>query len=374
MIPFHSAYHSRQTHAAQLAEQAQFSGLIFNPGRSLYYLTGLQFHLMERPVVAILSIHSEPVIILPELEMSKLTGAPYPLRAFSYSDDPSTWAKAFHSGVEAAQVGNGRFGVESTSLRVLELRYLEQAAPEAGFESADEILCDLRICKSPDELWSMRKAVAIAQSALTAILPAIKPGVTEKELASELTMQLLRAGSLPEMPFSPIVASGPNSANPHAAPSDRAIAPGDLLLFDWGASCDGYISDLTRTFVIGKAEPELAKIAEIVQAANAAGCATAGPGVAAEAIDLAARRIIENAGYGKAFFHRTGHGIGLDAHETPYIRQGNRQPLRPGMTFTVEPGIYLSGIGGVRIEDNVAIHADGAEVMSNLPRSLETLG
>jgi Xaa-Pro dipeptidase len=201
----------------------------------------------------------------------------------------------------------------------------------------------------------------------------VKIGITEAELASELTLILLRHGSDPVFTFPPIISFGPNTANPHSFPSERKLAAGDLLLFDWGAIYQGYASDITRTFAIRKVEPEMAQIAQIVQQANAAARALAAPGVAAGDIDLAARQVIEQAGYGKFFTHRTGHGLGMEIHEPPYIRSGSSFFLQLGMTFTIEPGIYLPGRGGVRVEDDCVITADGIETLTSLPRELMVL-
>lgn len=216
----------------------------------------------------------------------------------------------------------------------------------------------------------MRKAVDVAQRAFQDTIPLIKSGITERELAAELTLQLLRHGSEPELPFFPIVASGPNSANPHSTPTDRKLEMGDLLVLDWGATIEGYVSDLTRTLALGEVEAELAHIAQIVQQANAAGRAAARPGIPAGEVDHASRNVIEMAGYGQYFIHRTGHGLGMEAHEEPYIRAGNDLLLDPGMTFTVEPGIYLPERGGVRVEDDLLVTVDGVESLSNLPRNL----
>ena len=224
--------------------------------------------------------------------------------------------------------------------------------------------------KDAAEVALMRTATGIAQRALLATLPAVRPGVSERAIAAELVQHLLREGSEGELPFQPIVAFGPNSANPHAVPSDYALRPGDLVLFDWGASYQGYFSDLTRMFVVGEAEETLADIAAVTQRANAAARDLAAPGVTAGEVDRAARKVIEDAGYGAYFIHRTGHGLGLEVHEEPYIRADNDRVLAPGMTFTIEPGIYLPGRGGVRIEDDMVITADGAESLSDLPRAL----
>ncbi len=363
----------RQGRLAEILESAGLDMIALNPSPTLTYLTGLHFHLMERPVVIFFSAGSLPVIVLPELEMEKIHQLGYPIQAFPYGDNPATWSEAFQRAARQLQMSNKRVGLEPRAMRVMELRFLEGAAPQAQFISAEENLSALRMCKDASEVASMRKAVDIAQRALLATLPRISAGVSEAEIASELTAQLLRLGSQPEMAFSPIVSGGPNSANPHATPSERKLAPGDLLVIDWGATYQGYISDLTRTFAIGAPDPEMARIAQIVAEANAAGRAAARPGIPAGPVDRAARAVIDKAGYGPYFTHRVGHGIGMEGHEEPYMFGENKLILAPGMAFTIEPGIYLPGRNGARIEDNMVITEGGAECLSDLPRELKIL-
>lgn len=259
-------------------------------------------------------------------------------------------------------------------MRLLEYGYIKSSVTAAEFPDASQLVSNLRVRKDAEEIEAMRKAVSTAQAALEAMIPLIKIGMTEKQLASELVVQLLRHGSESEMPFAPIVSSGPNSANPHANPSDRKLQPGDLLVVDWGASVDGYISDLTRTFAVGQVEAEYHKIHAIVQQANAAGRAAGKPGSPCAVVDKAARDAIEKGGYGHYFTHRTGHGIGLEAHEEPYMRSDNQVLLESGMTYTVEPGIYLPDRNGVRIEDNMVITDNGVECLSDMPRELREVG
>jgi Xaa-Pro dipeptidase len=261
-------------------------------------------------------------------------------------------------------------GVEPNRIRFLELDYLQKAAPEAHFISADSVLGGLRLQKEAVEIENMREAVRIAQKALQTTLPFIKAGITEKEISAELTIQMLRAGCAPELPFSPIVASGPNSANPHAVPTDRKIEKGDLVVIDWGASFNDYCSDLTRTFAIGNLTPELRSIYQTVKNANEAGRTAGKPDIQAGEIDRTARTVIEKAGYGQFFTHRTGHGLGMEGHEPPYIFGANSLLLTPGMVYTVEPGIYLLGKGGVRIEDDIVVTPTGCESLSDMPRDL----
>jgi Xaa-Pro dipeptidase len=348
--------------------------VILNPGPTLTYLSGLHFHLMERPVVLFFAKDQDPAIVLPELELQKVASLPYKLQVFAYPEKPSEWDKAFRSAVQALGLDAKRIGVEPRQLRLLEFRYVQSAVPKADFPDASDVLSGLRLRKDQTEVDAMRRAVKIAQDALEATIPFIKIGKTEKEVASELVMQLLKHGSDSEMPFSPIVSGGPNAANPHASPSDRKLQTGDLLVVDWGAAYDGYISDLTRTFAVGEVDDEYRKIHKIVQESNAAGRAAGKPGVPCANVDKAARDVIEKAGYGEFFTHRTGHGIGMEGHEEPYMRGDNMQILEPGMAFTVEPGIYLPGRNGVRIEDNVVITETGADVLSDMPRKIRVVG
>src|SRR5215213_7069089 len=289
-----------QSHLNTLNASLQTSGLdavILNPGPTLTHLTGLHFHLMERPVVLMFARDQEPAIVLPELELQKVTSLPYKLRVFAYPENPAEWDGVFRRAVQSLNLDGKRIGVEPRQLRLLEFRYVKTGAPEADYPDASDVLSALRLRKDQAEVEAMRQAVKIAQEALEATIPSIKIGMTERELSSELVTQLLKHGSEPEMPFAPIVSSGPNAANPHASPSDRKLRAGDLLVVDWGATYDSYISDLTRTFAVGEVEDEYRKIHQIVQDANAAGRAAGKPGVPCAAVDKVARDVIQNAGY-----------------------------------------------------------------------------
>jgi len=354
--------------------QANLEAVALNPGPTLTYLTGISFHLMERPVVLLVAQGREPALVLPEFEKGKAEAMPYKIQCFTYGEDPTEWDEAFRQAASALDLDGKRIGVEPRQMRLLEHGYVRRAVANAEFPDASEALASLRLRKDEAEVTAMRRAVQVAQSALEAVLPAVKVGASERQLASLLSMELLKQGSDPELPFAPIVCAGPNSANPHASPSERRLERGDLLLVDWGARVDGYISDLTRVFAVGEADPELRKIAEIVLRANEAGRLAGKPGVPCGSVDMAARSVIEAAGYGPYFTHRTGHGIGMEVHEDPYMRGDNMSMLYPGMAYTVEPGIYLTGRGGVRIEDDVVITKTGAEALSDMPRDLRIVG
>jgi Xaa-Pro dipeptidase len=353
---------------------AGLDAVILNPGPTLTYLTGLHFHLMERPVVLFVAPNQDPVLVLPELELPKVDLFPYKVQAIAYGEIPSEWENAFRKAAQTLGLDGKRIGVEPRQMRLLEFNHVKAGAPEADYPDASEALTALRLKKDKEEIDAMRRAVKIAQDALEATIPQIKIGMTERELSSELIIQLFRHGSDSELPFAPIISAGPNSANPHASPTERKLQTGNMLVVDWGAAYNGYISDLTRTFAIGDVDDECRKIHQIVQEANAAGRAAGKPGVPCAAVDIATRDVIEKSGYGKYFTHRTGHGIGMEGHEDPYIRNDNMQLLEAGMAYTVEPGIYLTNRNGVRIEDNVVVTENGVDVLSDMPREIRVVG
>jgi len=367
---------------SEVIEKAGLDAVVINPGATLSWLTGANFHLMERPVVMFFVPGRDPVLVLPTLDMLTAQQISYHVDIFPYAEDPSTWEEAFRSaaqslGLDAVAGTSGkRLGLDPRALRLLDFKYIQQATHAADFSDASEAFGSLRVRKEEAEVEKIRRAVQIAEAALKATIPLIKIGMSERELATTLTIQLLQQGSAPDLPFAPIVSSGPNSANPHATPSDRQLQPGDLLVVDWGARYEGYISDLTRTFAVGSlgdVDPELVRAYNFVKHANTAARAAAMPGVTTSELDNAARAVIERSGFGAFFTHRTGHGIGLEAHEAPYLRADNLQVMLPGMTFTIEPGIYLPGRGGVRIEDNMLMIENGAECLSDLEREMVTI-
>ncbi|HRN50227.1 MAG TPA: aminopeptidase P family protein [Anaerolineales bacterium] len=363
----------RQAQLGQALSAGGFDAVALNAGPSQVYLSGLHFHLMERPAVLLLAAGKTPVMVLPDFEKGKLADLGFALEAVTYGENPVEWQAAFDKA--AALIGPAKkIGVEGLRLRVMELRYLEAAFPGAQFPIAEELIADMRKLKDAGEIAAMQKAVEIAEGGLEATLQKIKIGMSEKEISGILVQELYALGSDPELPFAPIVAAAANSANPHATASDYKIKAGDLLLIDWGASYNGYLSDLTRTFAVGEISEEFKRIYEIVKLANQAGREAAAIGAACAVVDEAARDAIEDNGYGQYFTHRTGHGLGMEGHEEPYMRGDNRLPLAEGMSFTVEPGIYLDGRGGVRIEDDVVMTADGPRSLSTFPRELRVVG
>lgn len=343
------------------------------PGSHLAYLTGVQYHLFERLHVFLIPAEGDPAMILPQLEVPKIRNfSAYPIRLFDYSDTTGPNG-AFEAACNALALSGKRIGVEGFRMRIIDGMTLRKFAPGCHIESADDTLALLRIHKDSSEVDAMRQAIAVSETALDAILPKVHMGMTERQIANMLVLATMDAGSGGEA-FTPIVLSGPNSAKPHGTPTDRTLQENEVLLFDFGTLQGGYPSDITRTFAVGSLSSELTHIYEIVLAANEAGIRAAGPGVPAQEVDRAARKVITEAGYGEYFLHRTGHGLGPDGHEDPYMREGNAQVLEPGMVFTVEPGIYLAGKGGVRIEDDVVVTETGVDVLTHFPKALRAIG
>ncbi len=342
---------------------ADVAALVIAPSPDLLYLTGYAPMPMERPTVLVLA-DDRPTLIVPTLERPLAAACPAAdaMDLVDWGDDADPYAV-----IDARLPTAGRIAVGDRlwTAHVLALQALD---PERRWVSAGESVGPLRDRKDPGELGALRRAAAGADAALADVLGTSLAGRTERDVAAALA-DGLRAHGHASVGFT-IVGSGPNAASPHHEPGDRTIRPGDAVVLDFGGEVDGYWSDTTRTVVVGEPSSELETVHEIVRTAQASAIDTIRPGVEIQHVDRAARRVIEDAGYGDRFIHRTGHGIGLEVHEPPYAVIGDATVLEPGMTFSVEPGIYLEGRFGVRIEDIVAVTADGVEVMNGSPREL----
>jgi len=344
------------------------------PGANFTYYTGLNKPLSERPFVLFVQANAArcPVILLPRLEADGFTESlPYEVELVVYTDEQG-YERAFREAACALNLDNKSIGMEPRGMRLLELREIEKNSYGCRIVEVDDVLSQARMLKDADEIAAIRQAIKISEAALASTCSQVKPGMTELDVQTLLNIEMLNLGAHGHG-FDPLILSGPRAALPHTTANERVIEKGDCLLFDFGASLGSYSADITRTFSIGTSTPIWKDIYEIVKQANAAARSIAAPGVTAEDVDAAARRVIDAAGYGNYFTHRTGHGLGLQVHEPPYIVAGNNTALRPGMVFTIEPGIYLQGRFGVRIEDDILITDDGAETLSTSPRSLIAL-
>ncbi|MEI8167658.1 MAG: Xaa-Pro peptidase family protein [Chloroflexales bacterium] len=353
----------------------RLGGLALMPAANFTYLSGLTFHQGKRLTLALIPADgTPPAFVLPALEQTQCEAkSRIALRYFPWSDADGPHAAL--AAAVAATFPNGQFGdlaVEYTSLRVMELRALEAAIPGLRTTDATDLMADLRMVKDAHELAVIEQAVHMVEVALQHTIAQIRVGVTERALSRICAEAMVAAGADGES-FENIIASGPNGANPHHSNTDRAFQAGDLIIIDCGARYNGYISDITRTVALGEPSAEARHIYELVLRANEAGRRAAHPGATGSTIDAATRAVIETGGYGQYFIHRTGHGFGIEAHELPNIVASSDQPLAPGTTFTVEPGIYVPGLTGVRIEDDLVLTPDGARSLTTLPRELIVL-
>lgn len=263
----------------------------------------------------------------------------------------------------------GSVAYEAEHLTCAQYQDLASALSEVELKAEKGLVEKLRVQKDEAELAVLRRAIALTDAGAAFLTSLLKPGLTEKEIALELEFFLRRRGAAgPSFPF--IVASGPRSSLPHGEPTERRLATGDFVTVDFGIVWDGYCSDLSRTFVLGEPTPQQRFLYDLVLNAQETGIAAAGPGVPAAEVDAAARAVISKAGYGDYFGHALGHGVGLEIHEEPHLTSSAAEALLPGTVVTVEPGVYLPGTGGVRIEDVVLITTTGREVLSQAPKQL----
>jgi Xaa-Pro aminopeptidase len=367
-------YRDRMAAAQDLANRRGVAGLLVGVGADLRYLTGYAAMPLERLTMLVLPATGRATLVAPRLEAMRAAASPaaaagfVDLVAWEETDDAHAIAASRLLTGPAAQPHRV---LVSGGLPALHVLALQRALPGRAFGLATEVLGDLRMAKDDDEAVLLRLAAQAADRALASVAAGHLVGRTEAEVSREIRDRLVSEGH-DEASFA-IVGSGPNAASPHHEPGERRIAAGEAVVLDIGGPLGGYGSDVTRTVWIEgpdhvPPDPTFLAVHDLVRRANAAATAVVRPGIPAEAVDAAAREVIVSGGFGPAFLHRTGHGIGLEGHEDPYIVAGNPEPLVEGAAFSIEPGIYLEGRFGVRIEDIVICRPDGADVLNGLPR------
>ncbi len=341
--------------------------LLVGPSSDFRYLTGHDAHLSERLTLLLLPREGNPTVVVPVLEAPTVADRRdlVDVHTWEETQAPADLVATLAGGVAGKTVAVG------DQLWSVFLLRLQAAMPGATWISATPAMRTLRMIKDFRELELLQDAARRTDDAWEEFITQPLAGQTEREALerlSALTRQRGLAGAWG------LCASGPNSASPHHATSDRVIQPGDAVIFDWGGTIEGYYSDVTRTVHVGEPSDEFRRVYDIVYRANQATLDAVQPGVPCEALDEAARDLITGEGYGAAFLHRVGHGLGLDVHEEPYLVAGNDLPLRAGMVFSDEPGIYLEGRFGVRIEDAVLCTDTGGERLNNATRELIIVG
>jgi Xaa-Pro aminopeptidase len=354
--------------------RAGLDALLVTPGADLRYLTGYDAVPLERLTCLVLPAEGQPHLVVPALEEPAAQASPagrsdtarlgVQITPWQETQDPVALVAGILAGATTVALDDHMWAAKVLAFR--------SAMPHAKQVLAGPVLSPLRMRKSIAEIAALRSAGAAIDRVHARMGQWLRAGRTEREVGRDIADAILTEGHA-RVDFV-IVASGPNGASAHAEVSDRVLEAGDTVVVDiGGTTAAGYCSDETRTYCLGSPSADIGDYFAVLLAAQIAACEHARPGVTAESVDAAARDLITAAGYGEAFIHRTGHGIGLETHEDPYIVSGNRMVLEPGMTFSIEPGIYLPGRHGARIEDIVAITEEGSERLNLRPRELATL-
>jgi Xaa-Pro aminopeptidase len=360
-------YASRLDRARREIQTAS-KAMLVAPGPDLLYLLGYDPPPLERLTALVLRQGVDPTLLVPELERPRAAASPagslVGIEVWKDGEGPYEAVARILHGVESVGV--------TDRMWALHLLRLQKEMTNAEFVKAPTALSRLRSRKDIGEVDLLTRAGARTDETFREIVGEGLEGRTERDVADSLSRHMLDLG-LESVAFT-IVGSGPNGASPHHEAGDRVVGRGEAVVLDFGGRVGGYCSDMTRTVSVGEPDEEIREVHSIVREAQEAAFRVVKPGVPAQEVDRAARKVIEDAGYGDRFFHRTGHGIGLEEHEDPYIVEGNTDPLEAGMCFSIEPGIYLEGRFGVRIEDIIAVTHDGAVRLNEAPRDLTVVG
>lgn len=349
---------------AELADRG-LDALCLSVGADLPYLTGYRAMPLERLTMLVLPLSGDAVLVVPELEAARVdtSDAIFEVDPWSETEDPIAMVSDVLGAASRVALGD-----ETWARFVLAL---QDRDPHRSWSSAGPLMRGLRIVKSSPEIAALRAAARTVDGVVDQMATIRFSGRSEREIAREFAERTLADGH-DEVSFA-IVASGPNGASPHHEPTDRIVKHGDAVVVDFGGHQAGYSSDTTRMFVVGEAPYGFDDAYAVLRKAQAAATAHVRPGVTAASVDAVAREIISDAGYGDLFIHRVGHGIGMDTHEHPYLVDGNDETLESGMVFSVEPGIYVPGEWGMRLEDIVAVTGTGAEPLNRSDRSVRVV-
>jgi len=354
----------------KLLTSEDVDALAIVPGSNFLYLTGGNFHLMERPTILIISKDKKPIAILPVLEIDSFQKLKLDADIFEWQDSDG-YQSAFKRAFEKLGFVK-KLGIEGQRMRVFESQAIEEASPGIEIINAHKFINNIRIKKDENEINYLQKAVNIAEKTLNETIKYVDVNKTEMEIKNFLIQQLYHFGA-EGIAFDPIVLAGGNSALPHGHSSDYKIKEGDCLLFDFGATLNGYHSDITRTFFVKSASDDQKNFYETVLKANKIGLEISKPGLSLHELDDTVLKTLENSEFSEFIVHKTGHGLGLDVHEDPYVMRKNHDLLESGMVITIEPGLYKQNSLGVRIEDDVLITNDGCKSLTTFPKELRII-
>lgn len=335
---------------------------------NVFYLSGFYCDPHERLLALLVFPDEEPALICPQMETARARQAGWTYEIIDYGDADNPW-QLLERHMRTKNIKLDRIAVEKSHLSLERYEQLQACFQARSWLNAEEKLRQLRMIKEEKEIAILRQAAELADFAVEVGVNAIAEGKTELDIIAEIEYEMKKKG-VREMSFATMVLAGENTANPHGVPGLTTIRKGDFVLFDLGVIVDGYCSDITRTVIFKSATEEQKLIYDTVLRAQLAAIEACKPGVEIGSVDRAARSIIEQAGYGPYFTHRVGHGLGIELHEYPSMNAANAMPLERGMTFTIEPGIYVPSVGGVRIEDDVFITDNGAGILTKYPKEL----
>ncbi|MFK7860029.1 MAG: M24 family metallopeptidase [Granulosicoccus sp.] len=354
-----------------IAKREGLDAIALVPGANFSRLFNKEFHQNERPLVVVIPTDGAPSAIVPNLEMPSFSAVGFEGEVFDWRDQDG-FQPAFDALMQHSNLTT--MGVEGQVMRVFVDQAFRKSAAGLEIRDAQKAIASLRLSKNAEELAAIRGAISISEKALANTLDQVKAGMSERAIENILVQQLFASGAQ-DFAFPPIVAASTNSAQPHAhSRADYHVQAGDALLIDFGARADGVCADITRTFFVGHCEDKHAEVYNTVLAANLAGHEASRPGATAHDIDEATTAVLENSAFADRIRHKTGHGLGRDIHEDPYIMRGNHEKLASGTVFTIEPGLYELSEFGVRIEDDVVITDTGSESMTRFDKTLTIIG
>ena len=338
---------------------------------SIFYCSGFYSDPHERLLGLAVFTNAEPFLILPQMEAPDARKAGWNGEVIGYTDIEDPWEKV-RQAIQKRGVSIKKMAIEKEHMNVERYEKIQEYFSSPSFISAEEKMREMRMIKTEEEMVKIREACRLADVAIEVGVSEIAEGKTEMEILAAIEYEMKKAG-VSQMSFSTMVLTGKNGASPHGEPGLAKVQRGDLVLFDLGVVHEGYCSDITRTVAFGDINEQQAEIYETVRKAQEAAIKASIPGAACSAIDLTARNIISQQGYGEFFPHRLGHGLGISVHEYPSLTETNPLVLQPGMVFTIEPGIYVPEVAGVRIEDDIYVTESGCEVLTKYPKELQVI-
>lgn len=344
---------------------------ILTSSENVFYYSNFFSDPHERVLAIVLFQNEAPFLVCPQMEVETARAAGFDQTIIGYKDTENAWDKVT-AEIDKRVSQVNRVAVEKTHMNMERYEILQKAYPNSQFISAEEKLNQLRTIKDQVEIEKLRKACELADYAIEVGVNAIKEGISELEIVAAIEYEMKKKG-VQKMSFETTVLAGAKAASPHGVPGMATVKKGDFVLFDLGIVYEGYCSDITRTVAFGDVSEENRKVYDTVLQAQLAAVEASRPGITCAELDQTARKMISNAGYGEYFTHRLGHGLGISVHEYPSITETNELKLQPGMVYTIEPGIYIPEKVGVRIEDDIVITKDGAEVLTKYPKELQVI-